>query len=107
MCGRYKRPGKQKIAEAFALSEGLETTFDLEPDDNACSQSFLPVIHLNENGDRQIELMRWACVTAQALHRHSLAPQFCRVLTPFWDTSSIATDKWDEQVLRRRSKLFP
>ena len=61
MCGRYKRPGKQKIAEAFALSEGLETTFDLEPDDNACSQSFLPVIHLNENGDRQIELMRWAC----------------------------------------------
>jgi hypothetical protein len=59
MCGRYKRPGKQKIAEAFAVSEGLEV-FDLEPDDNACPQSFQPVIHLNENGERQMELMRWA-----------------------------------------------
>ena len=59
MCGRYKRPGKQKIAEAFAVSEGLEA-FDLEPDDNACPQSFQPVVHLNENGERQIELMRWA-----------------------------------------------
>jgi putative SOS response-associated peptidase YedK len=59
MCGRYKRPGKQKIAEVFAMSEGLDA-FDLEPDDNACPQSFQPVIHLNENGERQIELMRWA-----------------------------------------------
>ena len=59
MCGRYKRPGKQKIAEAFAVSEGLEA-FDLEPDDNVCPQSFQPVIRLNENGERQIELMRWA-----------------------------------------------
>lgn len=59
MCGRYKRPGKQKIAEAFAVSEGLEA-FDLEADDNACPQSFQPVIHLNENGERQMELMRWA-----------------------------------------------
>ncbi len=59
MCGRYKRPGKQKIAEAFAVSEGLEA-FDLEPDDNACPQSFQPVIYLNESGERQIELMRWA-----------------------------------------------
>jgi SOS response associated peptidase (SRAP) len=59
MCGRYKRPVKQKIAEAFAVSEGLEA-FDLEPDDSACPQSFQPVIHLNENGERQMELMRWA-----------------------------------------------
>jgi len=42
MCGRYKRPGKQKIAEAFAVNVGLEA-FDLEPDDNACPQSFQPV----------------------------------------------------------------
>ena len=34
--------GKQKIAEGFAVSEGLEA-FDLEPDDNACPQSFQPV----------------------------------------------------------------
>jgi putative SOS response-associated peptidase YedK len=59
MCGCYKRPGKQKIAEAFAVSECLEA-FDLDPDDNACPQSFQPVIRLSENGDRQIELMRWA-----------------------------------------------
>ena len=59
MCGRYRRPGKQKIAEVFAVSEGLEA-FDLEPDDNVCPQSFQPVIHLNENGERQMELMRWA-----------------------------------------------
>jgi hypothetical protein len=31
MCGRYKRPGNQKIAEAFAVNEGLEA-FDLEPE---------------------------------------------------------------------------
>jgi putative SOS response-associated peptidase YedK len=59
MCGRYKRPGKQKTAEAFAVSEGLEA-FDLEPDDNACPQSFQPVIYLNENAERQMKLMRWA-----------------------------------------------
>lgn len=35
-------------------------SFDLEPDDNACPQSFQPAIHLNENGERQLELMRWA-----------------------------------------------
>jgi putative SOS response-associated peptidase YedK len=59
MCGRYKRPGKQKIAEAFEVNAELEA-FDLEPDDNACPQSMQPVIRLNKEGERQIELMRWA-----------------------------------------------
>lgn len=59
MCGRYRRPGKQKIAETFAVDDGLDE-LDLELDDHASPQSMQPVIFLNEDGKRQIRLMRWA-----------------------------------------------
>ena len=60
MCGRYKRRSdKQRIAEAFQVSAGLEELY-LDPEDDIAPQSFQPVIHLNEDGERQIELMRWA-----------------------------------------------
>jgi putative SOS response-associated peptidase YedK len=60
MCGRYKRRSdKQHIAEAFQVSVGLEELY-LGPEDDIAPQSFQPVIHLNEDGERQIELMRWA-----------------------------------------------
>jgi len=60
MCGRYKRRSdKQRIAEAFHVSVGLEELY-LDPEDDIAPQSFQPVIHLNEDGERQIELMRWA-----------------------------------------------
>ena len=60
MCGRYKRRSdKQKIAEAFSVNAGLDETF-FEPGDDFSPQSIQPVIHLNEDGDRQIEMMRWS-----------------------------------------------
>ena len=60
MCGRYKRRSdKQRIAETFAVAAGLDETF-FDPGDDFSPQSMQPVIHLNEDGERQIEMMRWA-----------------------------------------------
>ena len=61
MCGRCKRRSdKQRIAEAFQVSVGLEELYLDPEEDDIAPQSFQPVIHLNEDGERQIELMRWA-----------------------------------------------
>lgn len=60
MCGRYRRRSdKQRIAEAFAVGSGLEEIY-FEPGDDIAPDSVQPVILLNEDGERQIELMRWA-----------------------------------------------
>jgi putative SOS response-associated peptidase YedK len=60
MCGRYKRRSdKQRIAQAFAASAGLEDLY-LEPEDDIRPQSMQPVVHLNRDGERQIVSMRWA-----------------------------------------------
>lgn len=60
MCGRFRRRSdKQKVAKTFAVTAGLEET-DFEPGDDFSPQSFQPVIYLNDDGERQIELMRWA-----------------------------------------------
>lgn len=60
MCGRFKRRSdKQRIAEAFAVSVGLDETF-FDPGDDFSLQSMQPVIYMNEDGERQIEMMRWA-----------------------------------------------
>ena len=60
ICGRYRRKSdKQRIAEAFAVQAGLdETCFD--PGDGFSLQSMQLVIYFNENGQRKIEMMRWA-----------------------------------------------
>lgn len=59
MCGRYKRKSdKQRIAEAFAASVGLEELY-LGPEDDIAPGSMQPVIVTNQDGERQIELMRW------------------------------------------------
>jgi putative SOS response-associated peptidase YedK len=59
MCGRYRRKSdKQRIAEAFQTSVGLEE-FDLGPEDDIAPGSMQPVVAVNEDGERQIELMRW------------------------------------------------
>jgi putative SOS response-associated peptidase YedK len=59
MCGRYRRKSdKQRIAEAFQADVGLEE-LDLGPEDNIAPGSMQPVIAVNEDGERQIELMRW------------------------------------------------
>jgi putative SOS response-associated peptidase YedK len=60
MCGRFKRGSdKQRIADAFAVSAGLDETF-FESEDYLRPQSMQPVIYLNEDGERKIEMMRWA-----------------------------------------------
>ncbi len=60
MCGRFRRRSdKQKIAETFEVTAGIEET-DFEPGDDFSPQSFQPVIYQNADGERQIELMRWA-----------------------------------------------
>ena len=58
MCGRYRRRSdKQRIAELFAASVGLEELY-LETDDDAAPGSMQPTIRVNDHGDRQIALMR-------------------------------------------------
>lgn len=59
MCGRYRRKSdKQRIADAFAVSAGLEE-LDLAPEDDIAPGSIQPVVAINQDGERQIELMRW------------------------------------------------
>lgn len=59
MCGRYRcRSDKQRIAEAFSVGAGLDE-IDLEPDDDIAPGSMQPVVAINPDGERQIELMRW------------------------------------------------
>jgi len=63
MCGRYRRRSdKQRIAEAFEVGMGLEDLY-LEADDDAAPGSIQPVVITNDNGERQIELMRWGFKT--------------------------------------------
>jgi putative SOS response-associated peptidase YedK len=60
MCGRYqRRSDKQRIAETFAVEGGLDETF-FDPGDDFSPQSMQPVIYLNDDGERQLEMMRWA-----------------------------------------------
>lgn len=59
MCGRYRRRSdKQRIAEAFAVHAGLEEIY-FETEDDIAPGSIQPVVCLNPEGDRHIELMRW------------------------------------------------
>ncbi len=59
MCGRYRRRSdKQRIAEAFSISVGLEELY-LDPEDDIAPGSMQPVVCINQDGERQIELMRW------------------------------------------------
>lgn len=59
MCGRYRRKSdKQRIAEAFSVSVGVEELY-LEVDDDIAPGSIQPVVLTNKDGDRQLELMGW------------------------------------------------
>ncbi len=59
MCGRYqRRSDKQRIAEAFQIGAGLEELY-LDPEDDIAPGSIQPVVRINKDGERQIELMRW------------------------------------------------
>jgi len=59
MCGRYRRKSdKQRIADAFDVTAGLED-LDLAPEEDIAPSSMQPVVSINADGERQIELMRW------------------------------------------------
>ncbi len=59
MCGRFKRKSdKQKIAKAFEVTAGIEDA-DFATGDDLRPQSLQPVIYLDEQGERRIEMMRW------------------------------------------------
>lgn len=59
MCGRYRRKSdKQRIADAFEVSAGLDE-IDLAPEDDIAPGSVQPVVSINADGQRQLELMRW------------------------------------------------
>ena len=56
MCGRFKRKSdKKKVARAFQVHAGLEEA-DFAPGDDLRPQSMQPVIYLNEDGERKIEM---------------------------------------------------
>ena len=59
MCGRYRRKSdKKRIADAFEVSAGLKE-LDLASEDDIAPGSIQPVVSVNQEGERQIELMRW------------------------------------------------
>lgn len=59
MCGRYRRKSdKQRIADAFSVTEGMEG-LDLDPEEDVAPGSMQPVVSINADGERQLELMRW------------------------------------------------
>ena len=63
MCGRYfRRSDKQRIAEAFRLSQ-LPEEIILPPDYNVAPATFQPVIRLNRDSDeREMVMMRWGLI---------------------------------------------
>lgn len=59
MCGRYRRKSdKQRITDAFDVTAGVED-LDLGPEDDIAPGSMQPVVSINADGERQLELMRW------------------------------------------------
>lgn len=59
MCGRYRRRSdKQRIAEAFHVSIGLEELY-LTAEDDIAPGSIQPVVLTSDQGERKIQMMRW------------------------------------------------
>jgi putative SOS response-associated peptidase YedK len=85
MCGRYRRRSdKQRIADAFAVGAGLEEIY-FEPGEDIAPDSVQPVILLNEDGERQIELMRWAFRVPKKLLFNARSEEITQ--TAFWKES--------------------
>jgi putative SOS response-associated peptidase YedK len=59
MCGRFKRKSdKQEVAKVFEVTAGVDEV-DFAPGDDLCPQSMQPIIYLDDDGERRIEMMRW------------------------------------------------
>jgi putative SOS response-associated peptidase YedK len=62
MCGRYGlKSDKQDIATAF-YTKKVNPKVILAPNYNVPPSTFLPVIRLDEEGDRELTLLRWGLV---------------------------------------------
>jgi putative SOS response-associated peptidase YedK len=103
MCGRYlRRSDKQRIAEAFEISRGLDVV--LPPwDYNVAPTSFQPVIRSDrDTGERELTLMRWG-----------LVPCFAKNLKSFGYSTinaraeSVATNPTFSTAFERRRCLVP
>jgi putative SOS response-associated peptidase YedK len=62
MCGRYGlKSDKQNIATAF-YAKKVNPKVVLAPNYNVAPSTFLPVVKLDEEGDRELTLMRWGLI---------------------------------------------
>jgi len=67
MCGRFKRKSdKKRVAKAFEVTAGIEET-DFGPGDDLRPQSMQPVVFLDDDGERRIEMMRWGFALPERL----------------------------------------
>ena len=82
MCGRFKRRSdKRKIVQVFGVQAGLEEA-DFAPGNDLSPQSMQPVIYRNHNGERQIEMMRWAFRLSDRLLFNTRSEGVAQA--PFW-----------------------
>lgn len=100
MCGRYySRAQKQRIAEAMHAK--VRVPFEIMPSYNVAPQSVQPVVRMDEDGERELTLMRWG-------------------LVPFWAkdakigrstvnarAETVATNAAFREAFRRRRCLVP
>jgi putative SOS response-associated peptidase YedK len=85
MCGRYRRRSdKQRIANAFAVGADLEEIY-CDPGEDIAPDSVQPVVLINEDGDRQIEVMRWAFRIPKKLLFNARSEEIMQ--TVFWKES--------------------
>src|ERR1700722_17532541 len=62
MCGRYGlKSDKQDIATGF-YAKKVNPKVVLAPNYNVAPSTFLPVVKLDEEGDRELTLMRWGLI---------------------------------------------
>lgn len=63
MCGRYKRKSdKQRIAEAFHVSDPSIDALMVTPNDDIRPTTFQPIVRVDEDGSPTMELARWGLV---------------------------------------------
>jgi putative SOS response-associated peptidase YedK len=59
MCGRFNRKSdKKKVAKVFEVTAGIDEA-EFAPEDDLRPQSTQPIIYLDDDGERRIEMMRW------------------------------------------------
>lgn len=103
MCGRYgRRADKQRIAQW--MQSHNTSVFDdscLAPSYNVAPQSFQPVVRMNEDGARELQLMRWGLVPAWAKNASAgFSPINAKAET-------IATSPMFREAFKRRRCLVP